>query len=211
MTKGEKNNVPKILQVARFTTPIKVEEAKNITWQDAHVKKEPVSLSSAQSKIMDALGKFSEPLTTAEIAACLNLKHSSNVRPTILELMKLGLVFVREETAEERSSRAGGKPVRRGMAAYLYSTSNPVPSRSASELVPGVIFVDRPGIPWTKTKKENREKKQSSLPTTDTSQGQMIDYLVQKIVDERTTEIQKELDSTKAELNRLRDFLKSAI
>jgi predicted transcriptional regulator len=203
--------MPKILQVARFTTPIKIEEAKNTTWQDAHVKEEPVSLSSAQSKIMDALGKFSEPLTTAEIAACLNLKHSSNVRPTILELMKLGLIFVREETAEERSSRAGGKPVRRGMAAYLYSTSNPVPSRSASELVPGVIFVDRPGIPWTKTKKENREKKQSSLPTTDAAQGQMIDYLVQKIVDERTAELKKELDSTKAELNRLRDFLKSAI
>ena len=203
--------MPKILQVARFTTPIKIEEAKNTTWQDAHVKEEPVSLSSAQSKIMNALGKFSEPLTTAEIAACLNLKHSSNVRPTILELMKLGLIFVREETAEERSSRAGGKPVRRGMAAYLYSTSNPVPSRSASELVPGVIFVDRPGIPWTKTKKENREKKQSSLLTTDAAQGQMIDYLVQKIVDERTAEIQKELDATKAELQRLRDFLKSAI
>ena len=208
MTKGEKNNVPKILQVARFTTPIKIEEAKNITWQDAHVKKEPVSLSSAQSKIMDALGKFSEPLTTAEIAACMNLKNSSNVRPTILELMKLGLVFVREETAEERSARAGGRPVRRGMAAYLHSTSNPVPSRSTAELVPGVTFVDRTGIPWTKTKKE---KKQSSLPTTDAFQGQMIDYLVQKLVDERTAEIQKELDATKAELQRLRDFLKSAI
>lgn len=208
MTKGEKNNVPKILQVARFTTPIKVEEAKNITWQDAHVKEEPVSLSSAQRKIMDALGKFSEPLTTAELAACMNLKNSSNVRPTILELMKLGLVFVREETAEERSARAGGKPVRRGMAAYLHSTSSPVPSRSTAELVPGVTFIDRAGIPWTKTKKE---KKQSSLPTTDASQGQMIDYLVQKIVDERTAEIQKELDATKAELQRLRDFLKSAI
>ena len=208
MTKGEKNNVPKILQVARFTTPVKIEEAKNITWQDAHVKQEPVSLSSAQSKIMDALGKFSEPLTTAEIAACMNLKNSSNVRPTILELMKLGLVFVREETAEERSARAGGRPVRRGMAAYLHSTSNPVPSRSTAELVPGVTFIDRTGIPWTKTKKE---KKQSSLPTTDVSQGQMIDYLVQKIVDERTAEIQKELDATKAELQRLRDFLKSAI
>lgn len=200
--------MPKILQVARFTTPIKVEEAKNITWQDAHVKEEPVSLSSAQRKIMDALGKFSEPLTTAELAACMNLKNSSNVRPTILELMKLGLVFVREETAEERSARAGGKPVRRGMAAYLHSTSNPVPSRSTAELVPGVTFIDRAGIPWTKTKKE---KKQSSLPTTDASQGQMIDYLVQKIVDERTAEIQKELDATKAELQRLRDFLKSAI
>ena len=200
--------MPKILQVARFTTPVKIEEAKNITWQDAHVKQEPVSLSSAQSKIMDALGKFSEPLTTAEIAACMNLKNSSNVRPTILELMKLGLVFVREETAEERSARAGGRPVRRGMAAYLHSTSNPVPSRTTAELVPGVTFIDRTGIPWTKTKKE---KKQSSLPTTDVSQGQMIDYLVQKIVDERTAEIQKELDATKAELQRLRDFLKSAI
>ena len=200
--------MPKILQVARFTTPIKVEEAKNITWQDAHVKEEPVSLSSAQRKIMDALGKFSEPLTTAELAACMNLKNSSNVRPTILELMKLGLVFVREETAEERSARAGGRPVRRGMAAYLHSTSSPVPSRSTAELVPGVTFIDRAGIPWTKTKKE---KKQSSLPTTDASQGQMIDYLVQKIVDERTAEIQKELDATKAELQRLRDFLKSAI
>jgi DNA-binding MarR family transcriptional regulator len=211
MTKGEKNNVPTILQVARFTTPIKVEEAKNTTRQDAHVKEEPVFLSSVQSKIMDALGKFSEPLTTAEIAACLNLKHSSNVRPAIQELMKLGLVFVREETIEERSARAGGKPVRRGMAAFLHSTISPVPSRITAELVPGVTFIDRIGIPWTKTKKKYKEKKQSSLPTTDASQGQMIDYLVQKIVDERTAEIQKELDATKAELNRLRDFLKSAI
>ncbi len=204
--------MPKILQVARFTTPINIEKDKNnIVWQDAHTKKEPVSLSSAQSKVMDALGKFSEPLTSFELAAYLNLKNSSNVRPAILELMKLGLVFVREETAEERSARAGGKPVRRGMAAYLHSTISPVPSRSSAELVPGVIFVDRTGIPWTKTKKEYKEKKQSSLLATDTSQGQMIDYLVQKIVDERTAEIQKELDATKSELQRLRDFLKSAI
>lgn len=207
--------MPKILQIARFTTPINIEKVKDATWQDVHTKEEPVaspSLSSAQSKILDVLGKFSEPLTSVEIAACLHLKNSSNVRPVILELMKLGLVFVREETAEERLARAGGDPVRRGMAAYLHSTSNPVPTRVTAELVPGVIFVDRRGIPWTKTKKvKTQEQKQSSILSSDSSQGQMIDYLVQKIVDEKTAEIQKELDATKAELQRLRDFLKSAI
>jgi hypothetical protein len=146
------------------------------------------------------------------------------VRPFILELVGAGKVFSRIEVSHERQVRAGGGTFRKNMSATLYSTSNPVPARTITEVVPGTILIDNTGIPWSKTKPWSKKKKQKQSSKVElievdeskssdpgTTNNEMVDYLIQKIVAERTTEIQKELDSTKAELNRLRDFLKSAI
>jgi hypothetical protein len=169
-------------------------------------------------------------MAVSEIIAFLNSKSErkkysdSNVRPFILELVGAGKVFSRMEEMHERQVRAGGGTFRKNMSATLYSTSNPVPARTITEAVPGVILVDNTGIPWSKTKpwsKKKKEKQSSKVELIEvdeprsshpgSSNNEMVDYLIQRIVAERTAEIQKELDSTKAELNRLRDFLKSAI
>jgi hypothetical protein len=142
----------------------------------------------------------------------------------VLELVEEGLVFARKEEPHERQVRAGGGKFRRNVSAALYSTSNPVPARTITEAVPGVILVDDTGIPYSTIKPWSKKKKQKQSIEVElievdeprpfhpgSTNNDMVDYLIQKIVAERTAEIQKELDATKAELNRLRDFLKSAI
>jgi hypothetical protein len=229
MTKGDnKDNMPNILQVARFTTPVKLPTQTGPAQSAPEAK--TLELNNHHRLVLAALGSTSQPMAVSEIIAFLNSKSErkkysdSNVRPFILELVGAGKVFSRMEEMHERQVRAGGGTFRKNMSATLYSTSNPVPARTITEAVPGVILVDDTGIPYSTIKPWSKKKKQkqsievelievdeprSSHPGS--SNNEMVDYLIQRIVAERTAEIQKELDSTKAELNRLRDFLKSAI
>jgi hypothetical protein len=229
MTKGDnKDNMPNILQVARFTTPVKLPTQTGPAQSVPEAK--TLELNNHHRLVLAALGSTSQPMAVSEIIAFLNSqserkKYSdSKVRPFILELVGAGKVFSRMEEMHERQVRAGGGTFRKNMSATLYSTSNPVPARTITEAVPGVILVDNTGIPWSKTKpwsKKKKEKQSSKVELIEvdeprsshpgSSNNEMVDYLIQRIVAERTAEIQKELDSTKAELNRLRDFLKSAI
>jgi hypothetical protein len=231
MTKGDnKDNMPNILQVARFTTPVKLPTQAG----PAQVVPEPTSfkLNSYHKLILEALRSTSQPMAITEIIAFLNTNSTQevtkfvdrNVRPYVLELVEEGLVFARKEEPHERQVRAGGGKFRRNVSAALYSTSNPVPARTITEAVPGVILVDDTGIPYSTIKPWSKKKKQKQSIEVElievdeprpfhpgSTNNDMVDYLIQKIVAERTAEIQKELDATKAELNRLRDFLKSAI
>jgi len=229
MTKGDKkDNMPNILQVARFTTPVKLPTQAGPAQVVPEAKR--LELNNYHKLVLAALGSTPQPMAASEIIAFLNSKsehkkyRDGNVRPFILELVAAGMVFARMEESHERQVRAGGGTFRKNMSATLYSTSNPVPARTITEVVPGVILVDNTGIPWSKTKpwsKKKKEKQSSEVELIEvdeprsshpgSSNNEMVDYLIQKIVAERTAEIQKELDSTKAELNRLRDFLKSAI
>lgn len=221
MTKGDqKDNMPSILQVARFTTPVDI--TKQVGPEQTHKE-----LSIHQKLVLAALNSTSQPLAMSEIVAYLNSKSDNkkfrdgNVRPYVLELIGMGKVFSRSEMPGERQVRAGGGTFRKSLSATLYSTKNPVPTRTQTEAVPGVVLVDNTGIPWSKTKPWSKKKneKQSAREKTskvepassNMNQNDMVDYLVQKLVDERTSDIRKELEATKAELQRLRDFLKSAI
>lgn len=204
--------MPSILQVARFTTPV------DIVPTQTHPE-----LSVNQKLMLAALNSTSQPMAMSEIIAFLNSKsdkkkfRDGNVRPYILELIGMGKVFSRSEEPEERQVRAGGGTFRKRLSATLYSTKNPVPARTQTEVVPGVILVDNTGVPWSKTKPWSKKKneKQSVKKVEPVSSGMtsndIVDHLIQKIVNEQTAELKKELETTKAELQRLRDFLKSAI
>lgn len=219
MTKGDA--IPKILQVARFTTPVQlpqpqVEPHKQKSGKDFH------------DIVYLAIDSSSQPLTTMELCVMLSREfgrdyHVSYVRLALIDLVNEGKVFSRTETPEERSIRAGGQKVR-ALAASLYSTTDPVPARTLTEAVPGVRLVDKSGVPWSKTEKpasrprpwarkkvKEEEVKLVDTPSSGMETNEMIDYLIEKIVAEKTADIQRELDSAIAELKRLRDFLKSAI
>ena len=220
--------MPNILQVARFTTPVKLPTQAGPAQSAPEAK--TLELNNHHRLVLAALGSTSQPMAASEIIAFLNSKSErkkyadGNVRPFILELVGAGKVFSRMEESHERQVRAGGGTFRKNMSATLYSTSNPVPTRTITEVVPGVILVDNTGIPWSKTKpwsKKKKEKQSSEVELIEvdeprsshpgSSNNEMVDYLIQKIVAEKTAEIQKELDTAIAELKRLRDFLKSAI
>jgi hypothetical protein len=224
MTKGDA--IPKILQVARFTTPVHIPNPQeNNNYTPTRSGKEFNDI------VLLAIDSSSQPLTAKELCAMLTREfgrgyHDSSVRTALNELVEQGKVFSRSETREERTVRAGGAKVR-ALAATLYSTNSVVPTRTLTEAVPGIRLVDESGIPWSKTqkptsrprpwskKKSQRDAVEFTETTPAVSAGmetnEMIDYLIGKIVAEKTAEIQKELDSAIAELKRLRDFLKSAI
>jgi len=207
--------MPNILQVARFTTPV------NLTTQDNSQEKPELQLHEYHKLILEALSSNSQPLTLSEIVAHINSKSSKvhrevTLRSYALQLIRMGKIFSRTEEPKERQVRAGGGVFRKSISSRLYSTSDPVPTRTVTEVIPGVVLVEVK--PWSKKKKEKQSVEVELIEVDDpissspgmTSNG-MVDYLIEKIVAERTAEIQKELDSTRAELNRLRDFLKSAI
>jgi hypothetical protein len=161
-------------------------------------------------------------MTVGEIVEYLNSKAEGKtyrdvtLRPYVIQLVRMGKAFSRLEEPTERQVRAGGGVFRKSVSATLYSTSNPVPARTVTEVVPGVILVEVQ--PWSKKKKQKQSIEVELIEVDEprpfhpgSTNNDMVDYLIQKIVAERTAEIQKELDATKAELNRLRDFLKSAI
>lgn len=209
--------MPKILQVARFTTPV------SINSQDSQQQKPELPLHEYHKLILEALDSTPQPLTVREIVAYMNSKSSSSkvyrdvtLRSYVLQLARRGKIFSRTEEPHERQVRAGGGVFRKSVSAALYSTKNPVPQRTVAEVIPGIILVE--AQPWSKKKKEKQSSEVELIevddpvyPSPGMSNNTMVDYLIEKIVAERTAEIQEELDSTRAELNRLRDFLKSAI
>jgi hypothetical protein len=219
MTKG--NPMPKILQVARFTSPVRLPNS-----QEDHSNTK--SGNDFNDIVYLALDSSSQPLTVKELSIMLTREfgrgyHDTYVRLAVNELQRAGKVFSRTETQEERVVRAGGAKVR-ALAATLYSAQNPVPTRTLTEAVPGVRLVDESGVPWSKTPKpasrprpwSKKKHKEVSVEVVDVipagmETGQLVDYLIKKIVDEKTAELQKELEATQGELTRLRDFLKSAI
>jgi hypothetical protein len=213
--------MPKILQVARFTSPVRLPNP-----QEDHSNKK--SGNDFNDIVYLALDSSSQPLTVKELGVMLTREfgrgyHDTYVRIAINELVDAGKVFSRTETQEERVVRAGGAKVR-ALAATFYSAKNPVPARTLTEAVPGVRLVDKSGVPWSKTpkpesrpkpwsKKKHREAPVEITDVTPTGMptGDLIDHLIKKIVAEKTAEIQKELDTAIAELKRLRDILKSAL
>jgi len=212
--------MPNILQVARFTTPVKL--PTQATPAQGTLETQPLELNNYHKVVLAALGSTTQPMTVGEIVEFLNSKAEGKtyrdvtLRPYVIQLVRMGKAFSRLEEPTERQVRAGGGVFRKSVSATLYSTSNPVPARTVTEVVPGVILVEVQ--PWSKKKKQKQSIEVELIEVDEprpfhpgSTNNDMVDYLIQKIVAERTAEIQKELDATKAELNRLRDFLKSAI
>lgn len=153
----------------------------------------PVSVPEITSYLKDALG---EQFTTERVRFALNA------------LMEQGRVFSRQETPEERAIRFedGRKPM--ALPANLYSLENPVPARTQpaiGELLTGP----------TKKRRKKRKAQPARTPAaaTPTTQERLhttaeaIDYLVEKIVAERTRELQAELNEANLKLMKLKGLL----
>lgn len=65
----------------------------------------------------------------------------TQIRNYLYELSDGGLVFVRMETEEERQVRGGGNSAFGPLAAF-FSTTSPVPQRTVTEAIPGVVLVN---------------------------------------------------------------------
>jgi len=224
--------MPQIRHIARFNRP----ESKPIL-QSTNEQKEttPVRSRHLPEKLREIVEKRSEehetlvdllslmleestqPLTALEVGILIEQKLGKKVdvnlaRIYLQQLEKLNRVSHRVETTEERTIRANGQKVRALHAQLWWAPPGEVPARTVTEAVPGVVLIDTSG---RKRGVGNKKKPVVELvdvdPKVSVSANPVIDYLVNKLVQERTQSIADELQQTKEELDRLRGKLKSIV
>lgn len=222
--------MPKIKNIARFTTPVDLNIRQSTNEKETTPIRTTRHLPEKLRRIVDArtedhktlldlvnlyLQEATQPLTAIEVAALIQQKLGRKTDPNIArlylqQLEKQGLVSHRVETSQERKVRANSQKVRALHAQLWWAPAGEVPERTITEAVPGIILSDKSGRqPGKKNKNvESIEIVEASIPT---SQNPVIDYLVNKLVEERTRSIQDELAATKEELNHLRKKLKSLV
>lgn len=176
--------------------------------------------------------KQTQPLSVIEIAELASREagrayDATYIRISLNQLVDAGKVSHRKESSNERAVRENGK-VSRGLSASLYwAPAGPVPARTLAEAVPGVTLGQNDtGRVYRKVYKYSQKYKRKAEAhlhqelvefnsvVTDLNSANanpVIDYLIEKMVQDRTLELQAKLDASEAELARLRAFLKSAI
>jgi hypothetical protein len=161
------------------------------------------------------LEESEQPLTVTEITKLVEQKLGKQIDPNTIrtylqELHAAGRVSCRTETSQERVIRAGGEKARALHAKLWWAPAGEVPERTITEAVPGVLLVDVSG-----RRPKGKRKKEDQVELVDisqaTSNNPVIDYLIEKIVAERTSSLQEELAATKSELERLQRKIRSLV
>jgi hypothetical protein len=166
-----------------------------------------------------AVAEHGQPMTVPEITAFLNQVlgtdyNEPRVRYGLDALVADKKLFTRKETAEERTLRGNGAKVTLNKPAVLYSTYSVVPPRTEVEVVPGIILkgVDSPRKP----KEASIKKKYNPRATTKEAVGvdrsmtetnAALDFLIEKLVAERTADIQNQLNEANAKLEQFKKLL----
>lgn len=232
-TIDEKDTMTQIKNIARFTTPVKLPifSTTQDTKENSPVKKKTlpeilVKLNEERHATKETMLDFIElvlteseqPLTvnelTTKVSADLDRVYDPNpIRLFLKELEAAGRVSSRVETNKERSVRAAGKKVRNLNAALWWAPAGEVPERTVTEAVPGVILTDESGRkPGKKISKLLKVKSITPVETPAIAvENPIIDYVVEKLVAERTAGLQEELARTKAELESIKELIRSAV
>jgi len=214
--------MPQLKHLARFTTPVSLNDAKDtpITNQTS-----PTTVNTA---VYHVLTHSTQPLSVIEIAEAASRYAGRafgemHVRTELKDLLAKRLISGRKETREEQLVRADGARMPNVPATLYWSPAGPVPARTVAEAVPGVKLFSETGTPARKvykypTKKHAARMQEVEVELVDVtpiaaspSQNQVVDYLIEKMVAERTADIQAQLDAANAKLAKLQELFKSAL
>ena len=95
----------------------------------------------------------------------------------------------------------------------IWAPGENVPERTVTEAVPGVVLSSAPGrkrgaakSPKAKTKTKTKPVGRSAITTNDA-----IDYLIEKLVDERVKDLQSKLDEVETKFATLQRMIYSAM
>jgi hypothetical protein len=170
-----------------------------------------------------AIAEFAQPISAAEICAFLNQELNAQYQAPRFSYLLDALVedkeiFCRTETSEERIFRGNGAKVTLNKPARLYSTYSVVPPRTVVEIVPGVILkgVDSPRAPKSETTKkynprQTRKEFEAKAPARKAvpsiSDNSALDFLIEKLVSERTAELQRKLDEAQSKIEQFKKLL----
>ena len=167
------------------------------------------SMQNVARDITDALAKYTQPLTAAEVQAAIrkmtgHVYDISYTGTALSEAVRYGTVLCRLETMDERVMRAGGRTPR-GSAARLYwlAAKGEIPARTEAVVVDG-IKLDTSGVSgaWAKRNAKKRvakrkpyvapkAKAKASVPVNDANAildaiiGQRVAALTAEIADLR--------------------------
>ena len=214
--------MPKIRNMARFTTPVNLNS--NDT-KDMPINTYVSVSATARKSVLQALTSSKQPLSIIEIAeAASRLANrpyaEMQVRVEVKALQEQRLVSSRKETREEQEIRADGGRVPNVLASLYWAPAGVVPARTVAEAVSGLKLYSQTGPVARKiykypTKTNARRVHEVELvdvsPVVAPSSNSVVDYLIEKMVAERTADIQSQLDAANAKLNKLQELFKSAL
>ncbi len=179
--------MPKLKHMARFTTPVNLNDKK-----DTNITTTVKPTLTFTESVRAILASQTQPLSVIEIAELVSreTKHAYDetyIRLALKELAKDNKVSFRKETFEERSIRANGAPFRSMRASLYWSPAGVVPPRTVTEAVPGLrLYKDDPSAARKtykySTKKNQRQHLEAQLvdvtpvPTNSTA---VVDYLIE--------------------------------
>jgi hypothetical protein len=213
--------MPQLKHLARFTTPVNLNDAK-----DTPITSTVQPTLTFTETVRSILGRQTQPLSVIEITELVSreTKHAYDetyIRLALKELVNSGKASSRKETYEERRVRAEGQEVSALRATLFWSPAGVIPARTVAEAVPGLTLYKPETFTARKiykypTKKVKREHLEAQLVevtpvTVAASSNSVVDYLIEKMVTERTAEIQAKLDAANAKLAKLEELFKSAL
>lgn len=225
--------MPKIQHIARFTSPVDLLKTQPILQATNEQETTPIrkqlpdklrsrieQLQKDHVLLLDLIAlileESNQPLTVKEVARLIEIKldktiDSNTVRLHLQQLEADNKVSSRIETNTERGVRAAGQKVRALHATLWWAPAGEVPERTISEAVPGIILVDKSG-------RRTKAKAKTSVDVVELQEVEVpqysnpvIDYLIEKLVADRTSALQEELAATKSELTQLRKKIQSLV
>lgn len=214
--------MPKLKHMARFTTPVNLNDTKDTPITSTIIKP---SLTFTEI-VRSIVAQQTQPLSVVEITELVSRETKRSydetyIRLALKQLMDEGKVSSRKETEQERNIRAQGAAVRSMRAMLFWSPVGIVPPRTVAEAVPGMTLYKPESFTARKTykyptKKHKRLMEEAEVEVIDvtpvpTNSNAVVDYLIEKMVAERTAEIQSQLDAANAKLAKLEELFKSAL
>lgn len=213
--------MPKLKHMARFTTPVSLNDTKDTTITP--MVKPTLTFTESVRAI---LASQTQPLSVLEVTEIVSreTKHAYDetyIRLALKELSITGKASSRKETTEERNVRGQGNASRSMRAMLFWAPAGIVPPRTVAEAVPGLTLFKPETFTARKiykypTKKIQREHLQAQLVdvtpvSLPTSSNAVVDYLIEKMVAERTADLQSQLDAANSKMAKLQELFKSAL
>jgi hypothetical protein len=174
--------------------------------------------------VRSVLGRQTQPLSVIEITELVSreTKHAYDetyIRLALKELINSGKASSRKETHEERRIRAQGEDARSLRATLFYSPAGVVPPRTVAEVVPGIALYKPETYtarkiykyPTKKIQRQHIEAQLVDITPAPTNSNAVVDYLIEKMVAERTADLQAQLDTANAKMAKLQELFKSAL
>ena len=220
----------KIKEIARLSSLDKNgDPAKTITTIKYQTVEKLGAKASVRTLVLAAVYEYDEPLSVIEVTSHINNTLGTELSEQVTKyhldfLVKAGDILMRKERPDERLVRANGKLVTMNKPANMYFRKGiGVPHRTTPVLVPGVALRG-PGDSISVTKRgrtkaqrqESRAKAKSPafLPIQEVTGTPRpapdlaaLDFMIEKLVSERTAELQKKLDEANSKIAEFRKLL----